>query len=208
MDSGQRSSVPAWFAGFQAFENRFIFPEDGEVNGGEPSRCVDVQNRHRGTSFRLVRIVISTPFGTTKNRHPGQGTSGVMLVVPPHFVTALRSATSTCAAAWCCGCCDTVVRVTGNLTRRRLLGIGSIRVAGAHECVAVYRMFINPVRDEARRAFSPVFPVPLLSCRGSLFRFDRLLVLVNACRVRMSATTVADSLPSVNSLVDIGRCVP
>ncbi len=31
MGSGQAFSAPAWFAGFQAFENRFLFPGDGEV---------------------------------------------------------------------------------------------------------------------------------------------------------------------------------
>ena len=59
-----------------------------------------------------------------------------MLVVPPHFVTASRSATSTCAAAWLSKCCDTVVQVTGNLTRRRLLGNDP---SGAHG----YRIIIN-----------------------------------------------------------------
>ena len=30
----------------------------------------------------------------TKNRRPGQGTSGVRLVVPPHFAAASQAATS------------------------------------------------------------------------------------------------------------------
>lgn len=80
---------------------------------------------------------------------------------------------------------DTVVRVTGNLTRRRLLRVG-FRVP-------------NPVRDEARRSFSPAFLVPLLSFRGSLSRSGRLLVLVNACRDRLSTLTIADSLAIVNA---------
>jgi hypothetical protein len=55
---------------------------------------------HRGTSIRLNRCIVpDTIREKQKNRHPGQGTSGVKLVVPPHFVTASRSATLICAAA-------------------------------------------------------------------------------------------------------------
>ena len=56
-----------------------------------------------GTRWPPGKLVCTTPGSTgarrerrkaRKNRRPGQGTSGVMLVVPPHFVAASLAATS------------------------------------------------------------------------------------------------------------------
>ena len=52
-----------------------------------PGRLVDATpGIGRGTAMAVKGM---------KNRRPGQGTSGVRLVVPPHFVAAHRAATST-----------------------------------------------------------------------------------------------------------------
>jgi hypothetical protein len=63
MDSGRGSSVPAWFAGFQAFENRFLFPGDGEVISEQALHCGEGCGGHRGTSSHLVRKIISDTAG-------------------------------------------------------------------------------------------------------------------------------------------------
>ena len=51
-----------------------------------PGRLVD-------TTPGIARGTALAPKGT-KNRRPGQGTSGVRLVVPPHFAAASYAATS------------------------------------------------------------------------------------------------------------------
>jgi hypothetical protein len=174
-------SVPAWFAGFQAFDNRLLFPGDVLVNGGEPSCCISVQQRHRGTSFRLARLVRSDTHRETKK--------------PPS-----RSRDERCHARGTTPLCHSLsvcdLYLCGSVVLRMLRHSGSGNGEPHPSPPTGDRK--DPVRDEARRAFSPVFPVPLLSFRGSLFRFDRLLVLVNACRVRMSASTLADAGAAVN----------
>src|SRR5215207_1449017 len=63
-------------------------------------------------------------------------------------------------------------------------------------------MGIMPVRSGARRSFSPAFPVPLHSDRGSLARSRRLLVLVIAS-VFACERTLAARGQLVNSQMQI-----
>ena len=98
-----------------------------------------------------------------KNRRPGQGTSGVKLVVPPHFAAASQAATSA---------------RTARRRAMRQLGNGSrFALPGARRRL-LRQMGIMPVRSGAQRSSSPAFLVPLRSDRGSLARSSRLLVLV------------------------------
>jgi len=77
-------------------------------------------------------------------------------VVPPLFATSSRIVTFPCASH------RNPLTV---VSRRRLL------------------VHIGAVRGEAPRSYSPANPIPLLNNRGSLFRLDRLLVLIVALTI-------------------------
>ena len=100
-----------------------------------------------------------------KNRRPGQGTSGVKLVVPPHFAAACDAATSP--------------RTARRRAMRRLGNGSRFALPGARRRL-LRQICVMPVGGGARRSFSPAFLVPLRSDRGSLARSRRLLVLVMA----------------------------
>jgi hypothetical protein len=182
MGNGIFASVPARFAGFQAFENRFLFPGDGEVVSEKSLDHLDGRGCHRCTPFRLVRIQsVNTSGETKKPPSPVKGRA-----VSARGTTPLRHSLSVCDLYLCSSVVTWMLRHSNS-------GNGESFPSPPTENRP------DSVRSEARRSYSPAFPIPLLSYRGSLFRSGWLLVLVNACRVRMSATTVAQNPDCVNS---------
>ena len=156
-------------------------------NGGEIDGTASLQHggpragsstRHQG----IVGVRRGCAVRQQKTAAPGQGTSGVKLVVPPHFVAAIHTTTSTRTAR------RRAMRRLGNGSRFALLGARR-RLLG--------HLYYMPVRDGARRSFSPAFLVPLHSDRGSLARSSRLLVLIIAS-VFSSPRTLSESRLSVN----------
>ena len=117
-----------------------------------------------------------------KNRRPGQGTSGVRLVVPPHFATAWNAVTSP--------------RTTRKRAMRRLDNGSRFALLGTRRRLLEHFCYM-PVRDGARRSSSPAFLVPLRSDRGSLARSSRLLVLIIAS-LFSSPRTLSERWLSVN----------
>jgi hypothetical protein len=117
-----------------------------------------------------------------KNRRPGQGTSGVMPVVPPHFVAAMTTTLARTAHEARCG---------GSLTGADL--------PSRAPAAAYYGTLVMPIRSGALRSFSPAFLVPLCSDRGSLARFRRVHVLVSAS-IFSSLRTLSGVEPPVNPL--------
>ena len=126
MGHGAFLSVPARFAGFQAFENRFLFPGDGEVSDEKPLDHRDGRGGHQCTSFRLVRIQSMNTSGETKK--PPSPVKG--RAVSARGTTPLRHSLSVCDLTLCNGVVScvpyTVARVTESRVRRRLLRTGSI----------------------------------------------------------------------------------
>jgi hypothetical protein len=156
-------------------------------NGGEIDATASLQHGgpRAGSSMRhqgIAGVRRDCAMRQQKNRRPGQGTSGVKLVVPPHFATAWNAIASPRTTR------QRVMRRLGNGSRFTLLG--ARRRLLRHSCYM-------PVRDGARRSFSPAFLVPLHSDRGSLARSSRLLVLIIAS-VFSSPRTLSESRLSVN----------
>ena len=133
---------------------------DDEDDAADPAHGGPLPAQRRDTRNR--------PRAAPADRHektaaPGQGTSGVRLVVPPHFAAASRPPLPARRDETRCG-----GSVTGADSPCRAPAAAYWGACGA------------PVRSGARRSCSPAFLVPLRSCRGSLARFRRVLVLVIA----------------------------
>jgi hypothetical protein len=147
VDSGRFTSVPAWFTGFQALENRFLFPGDGEVSSEESLDGGDVRVRHRGTSFRLNRkIVPDTGREKRKNRHPRSRDERCHA----RGTTPLRHSLAACDLNLCGSVVVLMLRHSGSDN-------GEPYPSPPTEVPE------DPVRSETQRAFSPAFPIPLLS---------------------------------------------
>ncbi len=138
----------------------------------------------------LHRDTRDRPGATCANGHektaaPGQGTSGVRLVVPPHFAAMFPSAASP--------------RTARRRAMRRLVNGSRFALPGARRRLLGHACRMS-VRSGARRSFSPAFLVPLCSDRGSLARFRRVLVLVMAS-VFGYERTLAAMAASVNGSI-------